>query len=77
VSGAHAFEIRIRGSLGPAGRKAFRDFDVQVQPMCTVISGQFSQEQLHLVLDRVRALTLELVEVRRPPDDFPPPDADN
>ena len=77
MSPQHGFEIRIRGSLGPAGRKAFSGFDVEVQPMCTVISGHLSQEQLHLILDRVRALTLELVDVRRVPEDSLPSDLDS
>jgi hypothetical protein len=63
------FEIRVRGTLGPAARNAFADLDLEVQPTSTVISGEFTQEELHLVLDRVGALMLELVEVRQSPGD--------
>jgi len=43
---------------------------VQVEPTITVLSGEFDQRGLHALLDRVRALGLELVDVRQaPPSD--------
>jgi hypothetical protein len=63
------FEIRVIGSLGPAAREAFADVCVDVEPTTTVLSAELSQEDLHDLLDRVRGLGLELVDLRqtRPP----------
>lgn len=66
------YEIRVVGALGPACRTAFADLAVDVEPVATVLSGAMTQAELHLVLDRVRDLGLELIDVRltpaRPPD---------
>ena len=59
------YEIRVVGSIGPAAREAFCDMGVDVEPTSTVLSGPLDQGSLHLMLDRVRALGLELVEVRQ------------
>ena len=64
------YEIRVIGSLGPAAREAFADMAVEVEPTITVLSGDLDQHGLHALLDRVRALGLELVGVRQ----APPPD---
>jgi hypothetical protein len=61
------YEIRVIGSFGPAARAAFADMMVEVEPTITVLSGDFDQSGLHAVLDRVRALGLELVGVRQAP----------
>jgi hypothetical protein len=61
------FEIRVRGALGAAARQAFADLEIEVQPTTTVISGTLSQDELHALLDRVRSLTLELVDVHQLP----------
>jgi hypothetical protein len=53
------------GSFGPDAREAFADTIVQVEPTITVLSGEFDQRDLHALLDRVRALGLELVDVRQ------------
>ena len=67
------YEIRVIGSLGPAAREAFADMVVEVEPTITVLSGDLDQHGLHALLDRVRALGLELVGVRRaPPPDWRP-----
>jgi hypothetical protein len=63
----HTYEIRVIGSLGPAAREAFADVAVQVEPTMTVLSGDLDQRGLHALLDRVRALGLELVDVRQVP----------
>ena len=65
-------EIWVRGTLGPAAREAFADFQVDVRSSCTVISGRLTQDQLHLILAKVRALALDLVEVRHVPEDAAP-----
>ena len=62
-----AYEIRVTGSIGPAGREAFADLAVRIEPAVTVLSGELDQCGLHTVLDRVRALGLELVEIKQPP----------
>ncbi len=59
------YEIRVVGSIGPAAREAFSGMGVDVEPAITVLSGTLDQGSLHLMLDRVRALGLELVEVRQ------------
>ena len=67
----HSYEIKIIGSLGPATREAFADLVVQVEPTITVLSGDLDQSSLHEVLDRVRALGLELIEIKQAPDGRP------
>jgi hypothetical protein len=62
------FEIRVVGVLGAAGREAFADLAVDVEPTTTVLTGALDQEGLHHVLDRVRALGLELMDVRQAPE---------
>lgn len=57
------YEIRVVGVLGAAGRTAFADLAVDVEPAATVLSGAMDQAELHDVLDRVRALGLELIDV--------------
>jgi malate/lactate dehydrogenase len=61
------YEVRIVGSLGPAAREAFSDVSIDVEPTATVLSGDFDQADLHALLDRVRALGLELVDVKQAP----------
>jgi hypothetical protein len=63
----HSYEIKIIGSLGPATREAFADLVVEVEPTITILSGDLDQSSLHEVLDRVRALGLELVEIKQAP----------
>jgi hypothetical protein len=61
------YEIRVVGALGPAGRTAFADLAVDVEPVATVLSGTLTQDELHLVLDRIRDLGLELIDVKLAP----------
>lgn len=63
----HSYEIKIIGTLGPATQEAFADLVVEVEPAITVLSGDLDQPSLHEVLDRVRALGLELVEIKQAP----------
>jgi hypothetical protein len=65
---AVTYEIRVVGALGPAGREAFADLAVDVEPTTTVLTGALDQTGLHDVLDRVRALGLELMDVRQAPE---------
>jgi len=70
------YEIRVVGALGPAAREAFADLAVDVEPTATVLSGELDQSSLHALLDRVRALGLELVDVTQAPGPLPDPPAD-
>ncbi len=67
----HTYEIRVIGSLGPVAREAFTDVAVDVEPAATVLCADLDQAGLHALLDRVRALGLELVDIRQAPE--PPP----
>jgi hypothetical protein len=40
---------------------------VEIEPTITVLSGDLDQRGLHAVLDRMRALGLELVEIKQTP----------
>jgi hypothetical protein len=59
------YQIRVVGTLDSAARDAFEDLVVETEPTLTVLRGQLDQAALHGLLDRVRALGLELVDVRR------------
>lgn len=61
------YKITVVGSLGPAAREAFAEFSVQTEPALTVLRGDMDQAALHGLLDRVRALGLELVDIHRAP----------
>jgi hypothetical protein len=63
----NSYEIRVLGALGPAAREAFAGLLVDVEPTTTVLTGDFDQADLHGLLDRVRALGLELVDVKLSP----------
>lgn len=60
-----AYEIRVSGTLGPAAREAFSGLSIDTEPTSTVLSADMDQAALHGLLDRVRALGLELVDIRR------------
>jgi hypothetical protein len=59
------YEVRVVGSLGPAATEAFSDVGVDVEPTATVLCAELEQADLHALLDRVRGLGLELIDVRR------------
>jgi hypothetical protein len=61
------YEIRVVGELGPAGRKAFSDVMIEVEPTATVLTADLGQADLHELLDRVRDLGLELVDIKQLP----------
>ena len=50
----------------PSALIAFEDFTAAVRPAETVMRGDLrDQAELHGILERIRALGLELIEVRR------------
>jgi hypothetical protein len=72
------YEIRVVGALGPAAREAFGHLAVDIEPTATVLSGRLDQPGLHAVMDQIRALGLELLDIRQGPespldDPDPPP----
>jgi hypothetical protein len=63
------YEIRVKGRLSDSLTDAFEDFTAAVKPAETVMRGQVrDQSELHGVLDRIQSLGLELIEVRRLPE---------
>jgi hypothetical protein len=62
-----SYEIRVAGTLGPAAREAFSGLELDVEPLSTVLTGDLEQAELYVLLDRVSALGLELVDVRQAP----------
>ncbi len=64
----HTYEVRVAGKLGRSAREAFADVIVDVESASTILSAQLDQSGLHALLDRVRALGLELVDIQRAPD---------
>jgi hypothetical protein len=59
------YQIRVRGHLGPACRRAFPALRAETQGHDTLLQGVADQAALHGVLARIEALGLELLEVRR------------
>ena len=59
------YEVRVIGEVGPAARQAFADVAVEVEPPATVLSGELDQAALHGLIERIEALGLELVDIRR------------
>jgi hypothetical protein len=62
------YEIRVRGRVSDATLSSFEGMDFDVAPAETVLHGPVAdQAGLHGLLDRIQALGLELIEVRRLP----------
>ena len=59
------YEVRVLGRVGPAARKSLAGGGVDVQPATTAICGTLDEPGLHTLLQRLKALGLEVVEVRR------------
>jgi hypothetical protein len=60
-----SFEIRVRGDWTPAVAEQFADAATRIDPDCVVLTAELDQAGLHGLLERVRVLGLELVDVRR------------
>jgi hypothetical protein len=66
---AAVYEIRIEGGMSQQLLAAFEGMESTVRPAETVLRGPaLDQAALHGLLDRVQALGLELIEVRRVPE---------
>jgi hypothetical protein len=64
----HRYRITIAGALGEVGREVFGDLRVQGDGANTVLAGDLDEAALYGVLNRVRVLGLELVELSRLPE---------
>lgn len=65
--GNRTYEIRVSGALGPAGRKAFSDVSIESEPTVTILTADVAQSGLHALLDRIRDLGLELIDIKQKP----------
>jgi hypothetical protein len=62
------YEIRLQGSVSQEILDDFEQFDSDAGPVETVLHGTVrDQAALHRLLDRIEALGLELVAVRKLP----------
>jgi hypothetical protein len=68
------YEIRVVGAIGPAARSAFQGVTIETEPTATVLTADLGQKDLHELLDRVRQLGLELVDITQSPLAPPPRD---
>lgn len=63
-----SYEIRIKGRVSKALLESFEGMDSDLEPVETVLHGPVrDQAELHGLIDRIQALGLELIEVRRLP----------
>ncbi|MFI0354958.1 hypothetical protein [Actinomadura sp. 9N407] len=66
---ACGYEIRIKGLLSDSFQQAFEELTVTENPAETIVWGpDLDQAALYGVLERIQALGLVLIEVRRLPD---------
>ena len=64
IGGPTKYEIRVRGELGERFASAFSGMTIHAEGHETRIIGEVvDQAQLHGLLDRIRALGIELVSV--------------
>ena len=62
------YEIRIKGRVSRALLDSFEGMQSDLEPVETVLHGPVrDQSELHGLIDRIQALGLELIEVRRLP----------
>jgi hypothetical protein len=63
------YEIHVKGRVSDFFRFAFEELTISVRPIETVLRGaNLDQAALYGILDRIQALGLELIEIRRLPD---------
>ncbi|MFN2495552.1 MAG: hypothetical protein ABR608_06565 [Pseudonocardiaceae bacterium] len=62
------YEIHVKGRVHESFRFAFEELTITVQPIETILCGvNLDQAALYGILDRIQALGLELIEIRRLP----------
>ncbi len=62
------YEIHVKGRVNESFRFAFEELTIIVQPIETFLRGvNLDQAALYGILDRIQALGLELIEIRRLP----------
>jgi hypothetical protein len=59
------YEVRIAGELDATAATAFAGLSLAAAHGITVLRGELDQAALHGLLERIRALGLDLVDVRR------------
>ena len=60
------YEFRVRGRLGEGLLATFDGLDAEIEPVETILRGDVvDQAALHRILEQIRSLGLELVEVKR------------
>ena len=64
----YRYLITIVGGLGEIGREAFGDFRIESNGINTVLAAEMDQAGLHGALNRLMALAIEVVELRRLPE---------
>jgi hypothetical protein len=66
---APRYEFRIRGRLSDTLLARFDPLESEVERVHTVLRGRMrDQAELHGVIERMQAVGLELIEIRRLPD---------
>ena len=62
----HDYEITVKGPAGARFEDAFAEFALTRKPVETVLCGaELDQAALYGILERIQALGLDLLEVRR------------
>lgn len=64
----YSYLITIVGGLGEIGREAFGDFRIESNGINTVLAAEMDQAALHGALNRLMALAIEVVELKRLPE---------
>lgn len=65
MAGPMRYQILLEGQLDDAAADMFAGLEMSSEGQVTAISGDLDQAALHGQLERIRALGLELIEVRR------------
>ena len=60
-----SYELRLLGRIGPAAREGFANMGIRVEPTTTLLSGALDQPALHTLLEHLKVLGLEVLDVRR------------
>ena len=61
----HLYRIVVSGRLGTASREAFTDFKIESNGSHTTLIAELDQSALYGALNRIQALGLDLIALRR------------